>query len=210
MPVIELGAETQAIADYMAASGVPYRITSTTGGTHIPTSRHYQGLAVDFGGPTPTRDSPALMAIFNALAAVEGQLYELIYARAPYNIKRGRRVALYCQAIHHDHVHVSVDRGVRITWPGRPATQPIQGGADIVTPEFDPPLARFVAWLNCPAGGGWGLSADGAIYALGGAPYLGAANGKDYFVGRSAARLEPHGDGYRVISSSGESYGPGF
>ena len=81
-----------------------------------------------------------------------------------------------------------------------------------VKPMFDPPhvLEPIVDDLACPAGGAWLLAASGAVYAYGGAPYLGAANGKDYFVNRVAARLELVEDKYRIIASSGEAYGPGF
>jgi hypothetical protein len=30
-------------------AGVPFRLTSTTGGNHAPNSAHYKGLAVDIG-----------------------------------------------------------------------------------------------------------------------------------------------------------------
>ncbi len=92
-------------------------------------------------------------------------------------------------------------------------------------PEFDPPLPRFVAWLNSPDGGGWGLGADGGIFALGGAPFRGCTAGKDYFAGRTAAKLwssdnpelaalrgAPAGPpgGYVIQTTSGEFYGPQF
>ena len=213
MPILEFSLETTAVKTYMDASGVPYKVTSTTGGVHAPTSYHYQKLALDLAGLVPTRDSPALMAVFNALVPVESELAELIYARAPYNVKNGRHVPLYASAIHHDHVHVAVHRGTFIRWPGQPANLPIMGGPDVVKPQFDPPLARFVSWLNAPNGGGWGLSADGNLYALGGAPYrlfsdgqAMSAFGKDYFQGRTAAKLERLGDGYTIVATSGERY----
>lgn len=210
MPVLDFSLETQAIKSYMEASQVPFKVTSTTGGRHAPTSLHYRKLALDLAGPTPSRDSPALMAIFNALVPVEKHLAELIYARAPYNIKNGKQVGLYAQAIHHDHVHVGVRTGTFIKWPGAPASVPIMGGPDVVKPQYDPPLNRFIAWLNNPHGpGGWGLSADGAIYALGGCSWRGAEFqpfGKDYFQGRTAARIEALGDGYVIIATSGERY----
>jgi len=78
-----------------------------------------------------------------------------------------------------------------------------------VTPMWDPPEC-FVAALDAPEKGVWLLKADGAIFALGGADYKGAANGKPYFVGRKAARLEASGDSYTIIATSGERYGPGF
>jgi hypothetical protein len=207
------GIEVGAIVEYMGASGIPWKLTSTTGGRHAPHSYHYRGLAADLAGPTPSRDSEVLMQIFNAFVPVEKQLAELIYARAPYNIKRGRRVGLYCQAIHHDHVHIAVEPGTMLVWPGAPANIPIQGGRDVVNPEFDPPLPRMVAWLNNNGGpGGWGLGADGGIFALGGAPFLGCMvddQHRQHFVGRTAARLAPREDGlpgYMITATSGEKY----
>lgn len=76
-----------------------------------------------------------------------------------------------------------------------------------VAPMFSPPLPGFCAWLNAPGGGGWGLTPDGAIYGLGGARYYGAANGKAYFAGRTAATLEARADGgYDILDTAGERY----
>lgn len=81
-----------------------------------------------------------------------------------------------------------------------------------VRPMYDPALALepIVADLACPTGGAWLLAASGAVYAFGGAPYLGAANGKDYFAGRKAARLNLVDGQYQIVATSGETYGPGF
>lgn len=81
-----------------------------------------------------------------------------------------------------------------------------------VAPMHDPALdlEPIVADLACPTGGAWLLAASGAVYAFGGAPFLGAPNGKDYFRGRVAARLEAVNDAYCVVAESGEKYGPGF
>lgn len=81
-----------------------------------------------------------------------------------------------------------------------------------VNMQYDPPLALepIVADLPAPNGGLWLLGRSGAIYALGGAPYLGGPNGKPYWGDRQAARLVPVSDRYAVISTAGESYGPGF
>jgi GH25 family lysozyme M1 (1,4-beta-N-acetylmuramidase) len=76
-----------------------------------------------------------------------------------------------------------------------------------VKPMYDPPLTLepIVADLKAPVGA-WLLAKSGAIYAFGGAPFKGAANGQDYFTGRQAARLEANGDGYTIIATSGERY----
>lgn len=96
---------------------------------------------------------------------------------------------------------------------GRPDfDQPVQEVTFVVEPQFNPPLPRMVAWKNNPAGpGGWGLGADGGIFALGGAPFTGSAAGKSYFVGRVGADLELSPDGRPVVvATSGEKYGPDF
>jgi hypothetical protein len=186
----------------MNATGVPHRVTSVTEGQHAPGSYHYRtgtngiGLAVDFAGPVPSRDSPELLAIFRAFQPVEHLLHELIYGGADYAIKAGARVKPYAVSDHMNHVHVSVDRSVFI-----PVPQPK------VPPMFDPPLPGFCAWLSHPTRGGWGLAPDGGVFALD-APFYGSAAGQSYFVGRRAARLEARADGgYDIVAISGERYG---
>jgi hypothetical protein len=78
-----------------------------------------------------------------------------------------------------------------------------------VAPMYSPPL-QIVAELDCPTGGVWCLGPDGAVYAWGGAPYLGGCNGKPYFAGRTAARLNLVDGKYQVVATSGEVYGPVF
>lgn len=77
----------------------------------------------------------------------------------------------------------------------------------VLTPRYNIQLASpLVDALTCPTGGEWILTADGAVYALRGAPYLGGANGKPYFVGRSAAEFVPLGNGYTIRDTAEESY----
>lgn len=89
---------------------------------------------------------------------------------------------------------------------------PIQ---DEVSPMFNPALILrpIVAELNCPTGGAWLLGDDGSVYAFGGAPYLGGANGQGYFFNRKPATLElPNaaeaaaGKRYTIVATSGERY----
>lgn len=133
-------AEVLALRRYMADSGVPHRVTSTcrpgTGSRHNWDGTRGCGLAVDFAGPAPGRDTPQLMAVAQALLAVETQLYELIYTPLGFSIRAGRRVAPYAIADHHDHVHVSVDRGVGVRWkeppvPDDPNVPNITGPAEL-------------------------------------------------------------------------------
>ncbi len=83
-----------------------------------------------------------------------------------------------------------------------------------VPPMYSPPLTLqpVVADLACPTGGAWLLAADGSVYAFGGAPYKGGANGQSYFTNRHPARLElPDGNAaagstYTIVATSGERY----
>ena len=100
------------------SSGVPHRVTSTKR-SGSGSSYHNSGRAVDFAGPRPSINSPALAAIFRAFRNVESQLKELIYAgpQVSYNIKNGRRVGKYSQALHKNHVHAALERGGVFTEP---------------------------------------------------------------------------------------------
>lgn len=109
------GSTIDRLIGIVRSSGVPHRVTSTKR-SGSGSSYHNVGRAVDFAGPQPSRDSPALARIFGAFRNVEGQLLELIYAgpQVSYNIKNGRRVGKYAQAIHHDHVHAALAAGGRL------------------------------------------------------------------------------------------------
>lgn len=207
-----LSLEVRTLIAYMAASGVRHVVTSTTNHStltlsgytsyHVKQGTYGQGLAVDFaerwGGG---RDTPGLTAIYKALEPLGPRCAELIYAGPGGGFwKNGRRVPAYASASHHDHVHIAVPLGTDVT----PKPPPLE-----VRPMFDPPLP-IVAYLDCPTGGSWLLGKDGAIFAVGGAPYLGGANGKPYFVGRTAARLNLVDGKYQIVATSGELYGPGF
>lgn len=72
----------------------------------------------------------------------------------------------------------------------------------------------WVADLNCPSGGAWLLTADGALYQAGTAPGVKGMNGNPAFVGRTAAQLiAPNpaetAAGYKcvIVATSGERYG---
>lgn len=87
-----------------------------------------------------------------------------------------------------------------------------------VQPMHNPPLVvpgGIVADLACPTGGAWLVADDGAIFAVGGAPYLGGMNTDAHFKGRHAAKLLPrrYGTlgrkrGYTIVATSGETYVP--
>jgi hypothetical protein len=96
---------------------------------------------------------------------------------------------------------------------GPPPAPPIP---DKVHPMYSPPLQlnRVVASLDSPTGGTWLLQEDGAIYSFGHAIYHGGANGKPYFAGHLARRLErrnptlDHNTGtiYVIVDSQGARY----
>lgn len=121
---------------YAKASGVPHRVTSTVR-SKLP-SRHAQqgtdgqGLATDYAGPKPGRNTPELLAVFKAFEPVEHLLYELIYSGASYSIKRGKRVARFAIADHWDHVHGAVDRGTFIQFPGGPSGVTVEDEEDMM------------------------------------------------------------------------------
>lgn len=134
-----------------SARGVDVVVTCTTDHPRLSASgnvsRHRQagtngeGLAIDCR--LRTRGLDIHRAVFDLFVPVEKQLHELIYADAPFNIKGGRRVAPYAVAGHHDHVHVSVDKGRLLRWPGSastptPAPVPAPVPAPLPTSEEDP------------------------------------------------------------------------
>lgn len=77
------------------------KITSTTGGKHVPNSYHYQGRAVDFSGD-PARE----MSLMHYALAHPHQFKEAFFDPAGYYVKDGR---VYRGAIggHNDHVHLA-------------------------------------------------------------------------------------------------------
>lgn len=101
----DIGSGYQQILGYLDSKGVPYEVTSTTGGQHAEGSYHYQGKAVDLVGD--------MGAIFGTLAAdnpVPG-INELFWDPAGYYFDNGSRVE---GAIgdHEDHVHAATfDKG---------------------------------------------------------------------------------------------------
>ena len=204
--------ETDAIIAFAQHIDPSVIVTATTGGNHVSTSYHKrkgtngQGLAVDFafiGGNQTNR----MLNLAKGFETVGSRLAELFFDPLGHSWKNGVRIN-YKPGDHFDHVHVAVPLG---TFLSAPAPAPPK-----VKPMFDPPfpvIGRVVDFLNNYAGpGGWMLTDVGAIYAFGGAPDYGCPNGKNYFTGRTAARLvrdqqtinEQHH--YTVVASSAERY----
>lgn len=115
---------------------------------------------MDFAGPVPTRDSAVLLDIWSAFSAIQGQLAELIYAGAPYQIKHGQRVnaSFYGPAtmgIHHDHVHVAVEAGWRWSPPG--------GRSEVRRGSHGDDVRYLQSKLGVSADGDFGPGTEGAV-----------------------------------------------
>lgn len=216
--------EVESIISFVKASGAAYKVTDiNTPGVHAAKSFHYAngtggvGLAVDFAGRTPG-DLPAMKKIYDVLAAQAPMLAELIHnqpgvTRAVKNGNWANGLSIYgpvTWAAHQNHVHVAVHLGAFLVVPKVAAVA--EAPTKKVFPLFSPPIVvePVVADLACPTGGAWLLAASGAVYAFGGAPFLGGPIGHEYFKGRVAARLEPVDGKYCVVAESGEKYGPSF
>jgi TP901 family phage tail tape measure protein len=111
------GGSISQLIDMMNHSGIPYRVTST----YRPGDPGYHGQhrAVDFAGPTPSRDSDALLAIDRYMAGFSGSLKELIYAGpGGVSFKNGSPFPYdaMTRADHHDHVHTALAAGGTIPW----------------------------------------------------------------------------------------------
>lgn len=72
------------------------------------------------------------------------------------------------------------------------------------------PTWNIVDAIEDPVSGGiWALGADGGVFALNGAPFMGGMGGNPHFAGRTAQRLEYDAalGGYKIVSTRGEVYG---
>lgn len=192
-----MSAETDAITAYVAASGVPYKVTSTTGGTHAPTSYHYVGLAVDFAGPTPGWDSNALLAVYKVLKAIAPQTLELFYSGPGGGFwKNGRPISASASIVasHHNHVHVAVPRGFRWAPPAQPAPkEPIVVNAAPVA------LLTHQAW-----GKGYTIvTADGGVFNFGGSPFFGSLGNVTLNKPIIRAAVTDTGQGYLMLGADG-------
>lgn len=174
--------EVEAIIVFGGSSGVPMKVTSTLRPGAVTQagnrSFHALGLAVDFAGPRPSIDSDELTAIFDAFLPVEKHLAELIYAgpQVAFNIKGGRRVGKYAQSIHHNHVHVAVQRGVyldRLVPTFIPDAVIEQAPDD----RRDEDMADPTGAMCAPNGGVWVVTRDGGVRAYRNAPFHGSYPG---------------------------------
>lgn len=203
--------EVVGLINFLDGSGVPHRVTSTfrPGGS----SRHGQRLAVDFAAPRPGRDTEELGAIFHVFSPIASHLYELIYAgpQVQRNVKRGRFVSKYARDDHHDHVHVAVDRGVKLE---NLVPQPAPVTDDVVADREDREDPREpVDAIPSPQGGAWVLTRDGGVRtydAANATVFHGSYPGlpPEHRQGeRTFVEIQPNDRGaYDLISSGGDRY----
>lgn len=163
-----LSAEVRLLILYMQESGTSHRVTSTTDGQHAPYSYHYregtdgQGLAVDFAGPVPSVNSPALLAVYQALEPLGRFSAELIYnGPGGGSWKNGKKVAPYAGG-HRDHVHIAVPKGTFVHHEKETNA--------VTVYQVNAPVVAFQATHT--GLGYWVVCADGGIFAFGDAAAL--------------------------------------
>lgn len=129
------------IINALRSTGVPFTVTSTTGGGHAAGSYHYQGRAVDFAGPN-------LMAIARALLQITRGWSELFYTPLGFSIKNGAVTAPIAAAEHYNHVHAAYRFGT----PYVPETGPylLHRSEMVLSPE-DAAVARSGGGAMGPA-----------------------------------------------------------
>lgn len=87
-------------------------VTSTTGGTHSPTSYHYSGRAVDVAAPMTAAGVQQMIAFQRKLAQRPGAFVELFGPANDACVKNGQPLTLAegtaLEQQHDNHVHVAV------------------------------------------------------------------------------------------------------
>lgn len=180
---------------YLEATGLPHRVTSTTGGKHSTNSWHYSGNAIDAAGPIPSEDSPELLAIQHSWLPVADQLKELIGPDPDACVKNGHlhEYDLETLEAHRNHVHTA-------------------STVNVVHPEPLEAVMVMTAMLTHPA---WGdgyllIQEDGGVFAYGDAPYLGSVpaleirlTGLERIISGGPA---PDGGGYWLMGGNGAVY----
>lgn len=152
-------------------------VTSTTGGTHAPTSWHYapgtdgKGLAVDLASRVAPGDIGGMLAINDQIIQMIplSMIKELIFAGGVC-VKNGhivdglRTFGRDVLAAHGYHVHLAVVRGFTYTGgPEMPADDPNKVNLN----------APIVGMAATPTGKGfWLCAADGGVFAFGDAPFI--------------------------------------
>ena len=163
-------------------------------------SNHSWGLAVDINAPS----NPMCLAGTTDMPAWMPKLWRA------WGFGWGGDYPRRKDAMHYEFTGSPADARALVAKLGDAPVLPARmGPEEKVKFMHDPPLVlepivASMAWK----GGGCLLAASGAVYAFGGAPYLGGANGQAFFKGRRAAQIENRTDrdGYVLIATSGERY----
>lgn len=162
-----------AYVEHLRSKGMDVVVTSTT--DHAVRSlsgylsrhrvRGTSGLGLAIDCRLRTRGNDIHREVFDAFVPMERQLYELIYAGAPFNIKAGRRVPPYAVSSHRDHVHVSVNTGTMVHVTPQEVAVRFPNHRFIRIPDddrrfysYDPATGAVFAWNGAP---GPVLSAEG-------------------------------------------------
>ncbi|HEV7535724.1 MAG TPA: hypothetical protein VGP90_08830, partial [Acidimicrobiia bacterium] len=185
---------------YLEDTGLPHKITSTTGGGHSPTSYHYQGQAVDAAGPIPSVASPELIAIQRSWLLIAEELAELIGPDPDACLKNGHFIRYDPDTMdaHQNHVHTAAT--VNVTHPD-PAPPERKKAALIVTALITHPT--WPGYLE--------VQEDGGVFAFD-APFYGSIpglagqndlHGLDRII---SAGPSPTGQGYWLMSANGNVY----
>jgi hypothetical protein len=130
-----------------------------------------KGRALDVAGLTPSSDSAQLLAVYQTLLPLAPHCAELIYSGPGGGFwKDGRQVGASYNgpavvAQHHTHVHIALPLGRYVRYP-----------KDLAM--LEKPIIRsnapIVGIAASPTGAGyWLVAADGGVFALGDAEYLG-------------------------------------
>lgn len=80
----------------------------TTGGQHAAGSKHYQGLAVDFGDATNSPEKLKRFMRYTSRNAGTLGIDQSYYNPAGYGVVNGRRVNGYTEPGHDDHLHIGL------------------------------------------------------------------------------------------------------
>lgn len=164
-------------------------------------SNHSWGLAVDFNAPS----NPMASTLITDMPAWMPKLW------ADAGFRWGGTYSGRKDAMHYEFMGTPADARALAADFGHNPLPTRRAAADKERFMYDPALVleRIVASMPWKTGGSVLLAASGAVYAFDSDAFKGGANGKEYFKGRRAARLEPRTDGvegYVIVATSGERY----
>ncbi len=178
-----IGSGWEAITGYLDSVGEDYTVTSTTGGSHVEGSYHYQGKAVDLV-------SDDMMRTFNVLTNIGSSLAELFYDPAGWSIKNGER-AEWTVGGHDGHVHAAtfdqggwLQPGLTAAYNGTGAPEwippPAAGGGGSELRDILLAIKAMAALIERTAGHTHPVEIDGRGAGRALAPHVAAANARTY------------------------------